>query len=794
MRDLTFALRQLVKAPGLAAVVVLTLTVGIGANTAMFSVINTALLQPLPYSHAEQLVDLMEGGPHGGPNGSVSGGAFKDWREHSEKFAGMAVFAETKRNLTGTGEPERVSGLAVSAEYLTVLGVAPQLGRGFAAEETRSGGSPDVVLLEHAFWQSRFGGDPAVIGRTLSLDQVPHTIVGVLPPRSLLQNEVQFLVPMVVDAPGTYWGRDAHWRRVIGRLRPGDTAAAAQVELRAIKQRLNSEYPPWKQNWTVLVTPLQELYVGQSRPMFLLLLGAVSLVLLIACANVTNLLLARSQAKVREFAVRMALGAGPWRLVRQTLWESLLLAAAGGTLGVLFAAASLQVLPRLLAVQLPFALYPQLDLAVLGFSLLVAASCGVVIAALPAWRAARIDPIDGLKEASHGSPSQTRRRAQSLVVVSQFALTLVLLVGTGLLLRSFARLLEVDPGFNPRSSLAFDLTFPAKKYATDDDRLRFTRELLERIRALPGVEAAGAGSSLPLSGMERGEFFERTDRPAVADRYSAGVSSVSGDYFLALGLTLQRGRLFTEMDNTPTAHPVVIVDTGVVRDLFPNEDPIGRQARFLGKTCEIVGVVGAVHHRGFEQTPRPWVYGPQAQFPSTPSIVVRSRLPAATLVPMLRQAVQAADPDQPIANVRTFEEAVDRSLASRRVALGLLGVFACVAVGLACVGIYGVIAQATRQRTREFSIRSALGAQRRDIVRLVVMGALQPSVVGMAMGVIAAIVLGQVLRTQLFEVQPHDPAVLVGAILLLTGAAILAVWAPARRAARVSPAESLRAD
>lgn len=794
MFELRFAFRQLRKDPGFTAVVTVVLALGIGATTAMFSMINSALLQPLPYPDAEQLVDVMESYDGRKPNGSVSGGAFKDWHEHSESFANLAVSANMSRNLTGLGQPERIDGLRVSSEYLAVLGLVPQLGRWFAPEETAPGGNAKVVVLTHGFWQTRFGGDPAVLGRTVTLDQEAHTIVGVLPPRALLNDQVQLLLPEVIDAPGSNWGRDMHWRRVIGRLRPGVSVSAAETELRGIKQRLNPEYPVWKANWSVLVTSLQEIHVGRVRPMLVMLLGAVGLVLLIACANVSSLLLARGQARTREMAVRVALGAHPWRIVRQTLAETLLLAGAGCLAGWLFALASSRVLAVLVMEQLPEILHPRLNGTVLLFSVLIAGGCGVMIALLPAWRAVRVDAIGGLKEGEHGSASRARRHAQAVTVVAEIALTLVLLVGVGLFLRSFARLISVDPGFNPRGVLVFDLSFPRAKYPTDADRLRMTMTLIDRVRALPGVESVGSGSSLPLSGMERGEFLSRADRPEPENRYSVGVSSVGGDYLRGLGIPLLRGRYFTEADNSPTSPPVLVVDAGVVRDLFANEDPLGQQMRFLGRTCEIVGVVGPVHQRSFEQEPRPWAYGPQAHFPAAPSIVIRSDLAPAALIASVRAAIAGVDPDQPIANVRTLDQAVHRSLSGRRTALGLLAAFAVVAVGLACIGIYGVMAHAIGQRRREFSIRTALGAESGDIIRLVLSAALRPAGLGIVLGVAVAVACGRVLQNQLFQVQAYDPWVLASAVALLIVMAILSACLPARRAAAVSPAESLRAD
>ena len=794
--DLRFAIRQLAKSPGFTAVAVLTLALGIGANTAIFSVINSALLQPLPYPHAEQLVVVMETGPDGGPNGSISGGAFKDWLEHGTKFAHLAVYEEISRNLTGMGTPERVTGLQASAQFLSVLGVSPRLGRDFTVNETTPGGNSQVILLTYQFWQSRYGGDAGVVGTKVLLDQTPFIVIGVLPPRALFQDDIQFLIPEVIDAPGSYWGRDAHWRWSIGRLLPGVSASEAQAELRSIKQRLATEYPSWKEKWSVSVTSLQETFVGNTRPMFALLLGAVALVLLIACANISNLLLARGNARSREMAVRIALGANSWRLMRQVLVESILLALSGCVIGLVFAAFSMRLLGNMVAEQLPQILRPQLDTQVLLFSVLIACGCGALFGILPAWRAARADVNHALKDSERGTASRSKRRSQSFLVVSEFAFTLVLLIGAGLLLRSFTRVMEVNLGFNSNHTLAFDLSLPGAKYPHDEDRLRFTKDLIARIQTLPGVESAGAASSLPLSGRERGEFLDRPDRRQSSERYTVGVFSVSGDYFRTIGITLVQGRIFTEADNVPGAPPVLVIDTRVAKELFPNENPLGQGVDFLGKSYEIAGIVAPVHQANLEHEPRPTVYGPQTQFQYyyDPSIVVRTALPPLTLVATIRKSILAADPDQPIANVRTLEESVQKAMAPRRTALILLGLFAAVAISLACLGIYGVISNAIGQRRRELSIRSALGAQRRDIVRLVLLGGMKPSILGILLGLAGALDLAHILEGQLFEIKAHDPLVFIASVGLLGTVAALSVYFPARRAAKVDPVGALRAE
>jgi len=791
-QDVRFGLRILWKNPGFTTVAVLTLALGIGANTAIFSSINSALLKPLPYPHAEQLVDIAEQMPESRDRYAVSGGAFKDWREHSSKFAHLAIYEGIDRNLTGKGTPEHVTGMQVSAEFLSVLGVAPIIGRDFAAGESAVGGDSHVILLTHQCWQSRYGGDIGILGKVVLLDQVTYTVIGALPPRALLQDDVEFLIPEVIDAPGENWTRHGHWRQVIGRLLPGASAAEAQAELRGIKQQLMAEYPSYKEKWSVLVTPLREICVGDVRPVLVLLLGAVALVLLIACANVSNLLLARGNVRSREMAVRIALGAHSWRIIRQMLTESLLLAMSGCALGLLFAAFGIRLLAGMMAEQLPGVLRPQLDIHVLMFSALVACGCAILFGILPAWRAARADVNHALKETERGSAPRSKRRLQSFLVVSEFALTLVLLIGAGLFLRSFIRLTETDPGFDPRHSLAFDLSFPKVKYPGDEDRLRVTKDVIGRIQALPGVESVGAVSALPLSTADWGEPINRTDKPEPPEQYNVGVSGVSGDCFAAIGVRLMRGRAITEADNRPTAPPVLVIDSGVARDLYPNEDPLGKSLNMWGTAYEIVGVAAPVRHGGIENDPRPRVYGAQARFHNGPSIVVRSALPPMALIQAVRKAVLEADPDQPIANVRTLEEAVQKSLAPRRTILILLGLFAVVAISLACIGIYGVMSNAIGQRSHELGIRSALGAQRGDIIRLVLVGGMKPSFIGIGVGLAIAFGLARLLENQLFQVNAHDPLVFVASVCLLGIVALLSVYFPARRAARLNPMLALR--
>jgi len=790
LQDTRLAVRALGRSPAFTAIVVLILALGIGSTTAVFSILNSVLIESLPYPDPGRLVDVAESLPAGQRN-SVSGGAFKDWYQNSSSFDRLAVYESTLRNLTGRGQPERVAGLQVSTEFLSVLGVTPAMGHDFAPGQDAVGGDNRVVILTHSFWKTRFGGTPSAVGSAVSLDQIPHRVVGILPPDVLMQDEPKFLVPTVIDDDPGRWARAGHWRGVIGRLSPEVSVADAQTELRGIKQRLAAEYPEFKREWSVSVVPLQEVLAGPARPVLLMLLGAVALVLLISCAHVSTLLLARGNARSRESAIRSALGARPSRIVRAALIESLLLALAGCAAGLLLAAAAVRVLIATLPNLLPGSLHPDLNGSVLAFSIAVACGCGLLAGLVPALRASRPNLEGVLRETERGATSGARMRSQTVLLVSEIAVTMVLLVGAGLLLRSFARLLQEDPGFNPRQALAFDVSLPEARYPDAATRGRFIHDLSARLAAAPGIETVGASSAVPLSASGRTEFLSRADRPQTFD-YLAGLDLVSGDYFSAAGIRLLRGRLITDVDAQPGRARVVVVDAGLVRDLFPGEDPIGRSVRIFGQPLEIVGVVQPVHHRALFLDPLPRVYVPDFEPASQTSMVVRTTLPPRTLAGTVRKTVLAADPDLPAANMRTLESAVHESLSARRASLMLLSLFALVAIALACIGTHGFVSYYFGLRARELCIRMAFGARRQEIVRRVLGVGLRLSVAGSAIGLVGAIFLAGLIQSQLFQVRARDPLVFASSILVVAGIAMLSCYLPARRVAGSDVAKVLR--
>ncbi|TMQ00086.1 MAG: ABC transporter permease, partial [Verrucomicrobia bacterium] len=638
LQDLRYGARMLLKNPGFTAVAVLTLALGIGANTAIFSVIDGVLLKPLHYDQPGQLVQVWEA-PSPGKRNSVSPGVFLDWKEQSVTFDSLAAFNFAALNLTGIGEPERVYGVRMSANGLNVLRAQPLLGRTFTPDEDQPG-KDKVVILTHRLWQRRFGGETNAIARTIRLNEETYTIIGVLPPEFLPWEDREFVIPYAFE-PAWVNKRDGHWLLVLGRVKPNVTIEQGRTELNAISQRSRALYPAWKKDWGATVVPMREQITGAIKPTLLVLLGAVGCVLLIACANVANLLLVKASGRQKEMAIRSALGASRRRLVRQLLAESVLLSLLGGLVGLLLAFWSVGALRQLSAVNLPRAQEVGLDLRVLGFALLVSLLTGVAFGLAPAAQASKLDLNATLKEGGRGFQAGVRNRVRSGLIVSEVALALMLLVGAGLLLNSFFRLSMVSPGFDPRQAVTMQLSLPEKKYADAPRRPAFFAQIVERIEALPGVVAAGLAVSLPLASEPPDAFFTIDGRiGGPQPGYAADFDFCTPDYFRALAIPLIRGRLFDERDVTSAAG-VAIINEELAREYFPNEDPVGRHFTQENNSWEIVGIVGDVRARGLAEKVRPLFYRPQsfgsAYWNLRANLVVRTSVAPRGMAESIRQ-------------------------------------------------------------------------------------------------------------------------------------------------------------
>jgi predicted permease len=801
-QDLRFGVRMLLKHPGFTAVAVLTLALGIGANTAIFSVVNTVLLKPLPYNQPGQIVQIWEDPGSGPRRNNVSPGAFHDWRENSASFEGLSLLSNVNLNLIGAGEPERLSGVQMSPSGLEdVLRTRLMLGRAFAPDENQPG-KDKVVVLTSELWQRRWGGDATIIGRTIQLSGQNYTVIGVLPPNFLPWETAQFVVPYAVP-PQYAQARGMHWLRVIARLKAGVSVEQAHAELNAIARRLKPLYPASKKDWGVTVVPLHEQITGEIKPTLLLLLGAVALVLLIACANVANLLLAKASARASEIAVRAALGASAWRIVRQLLTESALLALLGGACGLLLASSGVKALARLIAVSLPRAPEVGLDARVLGFTLLVSLVTGVAFGLAPAYQAARLNLNDMLKEGGRGALVGARNRLRGGLIVAEVALALMLLVGAGLLLKSFIRLSNVAPGFNPRNALAMSISLPDKKYPDAARRAAFFEQILQRIDALPGVEAAGLTASLPVAAWPPDVGVKVDGRDAAPDRlYSSDFDYCTPNYFRAMGIPLLKGRFFDERD-TAGSPRVAIVNEAFAQTYFPSEEPLGRRIEggaiavsVVGEgSWEIVGVVGDARHRGLTENVRPMFYMPQpfSRFGGA-HLVVRTSGAPPEYARSVRQAILAVDNEQPVANLRTLEDVIATSVAERRLTLRLIGLFAVVALLLAAIGLYGVMVYVVTLRAHEIGVRVALGARPRDVLRLIIRQGMTLVGIGLFIGLIGALSLSRFIANQLHEVNAVDPATFALISLLLAVVALLACYLPARRATKVDPLIALRRE
>ena len=803
--DIRYALRNIAKKPLFYSVVILTLGLGIGANAAIFTVVNGVLLQPLPYPHPERLMMVWTHNPRQGFDKDVGTYPnFEDWRRASQSFERMSGYFGASVTLTENGDPAQIRGARVTHEFFETMGVAPLRGRAFSPVNGQAGGER-VVILAHGLWTRRFGADLSAIGRRIMLNGVPHEVIGVMPASFQHPADAELWMPLapVGQFRDLFGARGSYWLTIVGRLEAGMTQAAAQSEMDAIAARLEKEYPANAGIGIRLVTMHEELVGDVKRPL-LILLGAVCFVLLIACANVANLLLTRAASRQRELAIRAALGANRARLVRQLLTESVVLGLLGGAAGLLLAVISTDVLQALAPAELPRLSDIAINRQVLVYAAAASLFTSLLFGLVPALHASRRDSGGNLKEGGRtGTDGRRGGRVRAALAVSELAIALILLVGAGLLIRSFIALNNEDPGFATRGVLTLRLQLPGASYGEPARISGFYDQLIERLGALPGVEAAAIGSSLLLSRLPSSASINiegRPPLPANAQNIPVPYDSVTPEYFAALQIPLRRGRMFTSADG-PQSQPVVMVNEAFVRRFFPGEDPLGRRVTFNDPSQPdtrwqtIVGVVADTKRGGFEREPWAETYFPMRQAPESRAFVVlRTNGDPLTLVAAAQAAVWSIDRNQAIAGTRTVRELLAQRELNRRFTTLLLAVFASVALVLAIIGTYGVIAHATAQRTHEIGIRIALGADRRVIQRMVLTGGLRIAASGLAIGVVGALALTQVLSGLLFGIGARDPLTFVvvpGTLLLV---ALAACWIPARRAMQVEPVIALRGD
>jgi len=804
-QDLRYGLRTLRKNPGFTSVAVLALALGIGANSAIFSVVNTVLLQPLPYKNPAQLVMLWENATHlGFPKNTPSPANFLDWRGQNTVFTGMAAMAPKNFNLTGVGEPERLDGRRVSANLFDLLGVQPRLGRGFLPREDTPGAH--VVILSHGLWQRRFGSDPRIIGQALNLNGESYSVVGVMPPGIDLPGfdnwKDQLWVPIAFPSEEAQ-SRGNHYLEVIARMKPGVTLKQAKAEMETIAARLAQQYPKENLRIGTVVNPLHEEVVGDIRPALLVLLGAVGFVLLIACANVANLLLARAAVRQKEIALRLALGASRSRLTRQFLTESVLLALLGAAVGLMFAFAGLRILKTFIPDTISQADSIGIDANVLVFTALVAVVTGLVFGLAPAAQASNFNLNETLNEGGRDAAGGSKgARLRGLLVIAEVAVSFVLLIGAGLLINSFLHLRNVDPGFRADHLLTAKIDLPELKYPDKEHRIPFLDEVLRRVNTLPGVESAALAGNLPLTynGDSMYIAVEGIPDPPTDQQMDVIYRAIGPGYFSAMGIPLVRGRDFTDQDTTETGYTVVVSEK-LAQHFWPGQDPIGKRLK-PGSTAsdspwrDVIGVVKDVRQNDFLAAPKMQMYMSYRQLKSLApnALVVRTRVEPMSLATALRNAVWAVDKDQPVSNIDTMEHIVAGAVARQRFSTMLLGIFATLALMLAAVGIYGVMSYSVAQRTHEIGIRMALGARRSDVLKMTVKQGLKLVAIGVVIGLVAAFVLTRVMASLLFGVSTTDPVTFFSISLVLMGVAMLASYIPALRATKVDPMVALRAQ
>ena len=803
IRDIRYGVRMLYKNRGFTFVALLALALGIGANTAIFSVVNSVLLRPLPFREPQRLIMIWQNYQQrgGAEREWASPAEFRDFRDQAQSFEHVAAFVGWGPTLTGQGEPEDLQAAGVSHDTFVALGVDPALGRGFKPEEDRAG-AERVVVLSHQLWQRRFGADPSIVGKGITLSGESYTVIGVMP-RSftfpILSNTDIWRTIEPLLALNAGCDRGCVILRLIAKLKPEVSIETARAEVSGLAEQLAERFPDTNKGIGTTLVPLHEQLVGDVRPAMLVLLGAVGLVLLIACANVANLMLARAAAREKEVAIRAALGASRWRLVRQHLTESLVLAAIGGGLGLLIAFWMVDLLIGFAPKGTPRIEEVAIDTSILGFTLGVALLTGLVFGLAPALLSSRTNFNSALKEGGRDTSATTRgARLRSALVVSEVALALMLLIGAGLLIKSFINLQRVNAGFNPTNVLRVDVTLPRTRYPERNQLVTFFKELLDRVGALPAVESAGAVSTLPLSGGGMDANFGIEGRPPAEpdNEPVAWYSSITPDYFRAMGIRLLKGREISALD-TADRPKVALISETMARRYFPNEEPLGKRLVFDGgkDLREIVGVIADVKYFGLNVDSRPSMYFPHSQSPARRmSLVVKVHGDPMALAGAIRGHVSALDADLAVSNIMTMEQLVGTSIAEPRFVLLLLGAFATVAMVLAAIGVYGIVSYSVTRRMHELGVRMALGAQAADVLRLVVGQGMTLVLGGIGLGLIAAFGLSRVMKSLLFGVSATDIPTFVLTAILLAGVALGACFVPARRAARVDPMESLRCE
>jgi putative ABC transport system permease protein len=809
--DLKHGIRVLLKNPGFSAAAIIVLALGIGANTAIFSVVNAVLLRPLPFRDPARLVQVWHVPPPksfpGMTEFAVSAANFIDWQQQNDVFNKMSIYTGSSLNLTGREQPEALQGAAVSADFFSTLQVQPMLGRTFTPDEDQQGRN-HAVILTYGLWKSRFAANPNVVGQSVNLDGQPYLVAGVMGPKFRFPDWAQYWTPMGwTDKERAVRGE--HHFMVIARLKTNVPIPQAQAQMNAISTRLAQQYPEYDKGWGAVVVPLREQLVSDVRPALLILLGAVAFVLLIACANVANLVLAKTFGRRKEIAIRVALGATAAQVVQQILAETLLLSVAGGALGLMLARFGTALALKFLSDNLPKSTEITLDASVLVFTIFISIVTGLIAGLLPAIRMTKTNVNDALKQGLGKTDSDSAgRRTRSILVVSEVALSLILLVGAGLMIRSLWVLSTLDPGFDPHGVLTMSLVLPKNKYSQPIEEIAFFDRVLASVRALPGVVSAGLIDDLPLNGEGSHQPIALEGAPvqAMSDQPEVDTRSITPGYLSTMHIPLRRGRDFSAADG-PDRPTVALISESMAKRFWPNQDPIGRHLTMTfspDKVREIVGIVGDVKLEGMDAAASSATIYLAANQPSGSTFVdwrpfpmqlaVRTQSRPASLVSAITSAIHSIDPDQPVTDTMTMDDLVDTSLSQRRFSMLLLGAFAVLALLLAAVGIYSVLAFAVRRRVREIGIRVALGADVKDILRLIVTEGMKPALIGLLLGVTGALALGRVLASSIYGIAAYDPLTFAAVAALLATVALLASIIPAFRAARIEPTRALREE